>query len=137
MGPAMSRRPPKGFGTWSEYNRYRLERGEQRGLSPAQARGHPGKGEPLASAVQKDVQILGRSGPLGVTIVGTKERSRAAKFDNQVGLLQQGKMTPRQFDRRWKGKAIAGQSLPSADEVLALSHRGLASFDDFYPKGPT
>jgi hypothetical protein len=45
-----------------------------------------------------------------------------------------GRLSPNAFDRRWKGKAIGEQELPSADEVMALSHRGLASFDDFYPK---
>jgi len=133
----MSRRPPKRFATWSEYYRYRIEQGEKRGLSRSQARGHPAKGEKLATQVEKDVNVLGRSGPVTVSLVGTKERSRAGKFDNEVGLLRSGKITPSQYDRRWKGKSIGGQELPSAKEVLALSHRGLASFDDFYPKGPS
>jgi hypothetical protein len=130
----MSRRPPRGFANWSNYYRYRIERGEQRGLSRPQARGHPAKGEVLASQTEKEVQILGRRGPVIVTLTGTRERSRAGSFDNEVELLRTGKLSPKAFDRRWKAKSIGGEKLPSADEVLALSHRGLASFDDFYPK---
>ena len=131
----MSRRPPKKFAIWSEYNRYRVERGVRRGLSPAQARGHPAKGEQLASRVDREVTILGRRGPVVVPLVGTKEQSRAGKYDNDARLLRSGKIAPGTYNRRWKGKSIGGQELPSADEVLALAHRGLASFDDFYPKG--
>jgi hypothetical protein len=131
----VKRRPPKGFATWSEYNRYRVERGVARGLSPSQALGHPARGETLASQVEKEVTVLGKSGPIAVTLVGTKARSQAGKFDNDAGLLRAGKLTPSTFDRRWKGKSIGGVALPSAKEVLALAHRGLASFDDFYPKG--
>jgi hypothetical protein len=130
----VKRRPPKGYATWSEYNRYRVERGVARGLSPARALGHPAKGERLASQVEKAVTILGKGGPVVVTLVGTKARSQAGKFDNDAGLLRAGKLSPATFDRRWKGKSIGGVNLPSANEVLALAHRGLATFDDFYPK---
>lgn len=131
----MARRPPKGFANWSEYYVYRIARGEARGLSRSQARGHPAKGEPPASKVVKDVQILGRSGPAVVAITGTREASRAGRFDNQVEQLRRGRITPKEFDRRWHEKSIGGNDLPTANEVLALSHRGLANFDDFYPKG--
>ena len=131
----MKRRPPKGYATWSEYNRYRVERGVARGLSRSQALGHPAKGEQLASKVEKDVTLLGKGGPVVVTLVGTKARSQAGSFDNDARLLRDGKLSRATFDHRWKGKSIGGIALPSSGEVLALAHRGRIDFDDFYPKG--
>jgi hypothetical protein len=130
------RRPPKGHATWSEYYRYRIERGRQRGLSPSQARGHPVRGESLASAVEREITILGPNGPTTVTVVGVKERTRASRYDNDAELLLKGKLNPRKFQRRWEGKSIGGQRLPSWQEVLTLGRLGLASFDDFYPRSP-
>lgn len=132
----MSRRPPKGHSTWSSYYRYRIERGEQRGLSRSQARGHPAKGQPLATAVEREVNILGQNGPVTVTVVGVKELSRAGRYDNDADFLLRGKLSPRQFQRRWAGKSIGGQPLPSWQEVVALGHQGLANFEDFYPRRP-
>jgi len=130
----MARRPPKGFSNWSEYYRYRIERGAARGLTRSQARGHPGKGQPLASQVERRVQIVGASGPLEVTVIGTRASSRAARYDNDARRLLEGKIAPGTFNRRWAGKGIGDVLLPNADQVLALAHQGLASFDDFYPR---
>lgn len=127
------RRPPKGFSNWSQYYQYRVARAEAMGLSRSQARGHPKKGEVPASKVEKSVQILGVDGPVEVTAIGTKERSRAARYDNDVQKLLSGKLTPATFDRRWHGKTIGRVSLPSWRQVLSIAQQGLASFDTFYP----
>jgi hypothetical protein len=117
----------------AEYQR-RIERAQKLGLTPSQARGHPKPGEVPASRVERDISFIGRRGT--VTVAATsRERRRASDFDNDVKRLVYGRITPREFDRRWAGKTIAGIDLPTANEVLALSHRHLATFDDFYPHG--
>ena len=129
----MARRPPKAFANWSEYYQHRVARAEAMGLSRSQARGHPKKGEVPASRVEKTVRILGPSGPVDVTSIGTRERSRAARYDNDVQKLLNGTITPATFDRRWHGKSIGEVPLLNWREALALAHQGKASFDDFYP----
>jgi len=132
----MSRQPPRGFASWSSYYRYRVERGEARGLSRSQARGHPGKSEALASKVERERTILGRAGPEIVTLTGVREVTKAAKFDNDTKQLLAGKLTPKQFDKRWARKTIGGEHLPDSKQVIALGQKGLAQFDDFYPRRP-
>jgi hypothetical protein len=131
----MARRPPKGFDNWSQYYRYRIARGEARGLSRSQARGHARPGEAPASKVAKRVHVVGRSGVQVVETTGTKEATRAARFDNDVERLRRGQLTYSDFDRRWGGRSIAGVKLPSGREVIALSFQGLANFSDFYAEG--
>jgi len=132
----LRRHPPRGLETWSDYYEYRLKRGEDRGLTRSQSRGHPGKGQKLASKVERDVTLLSSRGPTETTTVGVRDLSRASRFDNDSQLLLGGKLTPKQFDRRWAGKTIAGQELPNAKQVIALGQQGLAQFDDFYPRQP-
>jgi hypothetical protein len=132
----VTRRPPRGFATWSDYYRHRVKRGEQRGLTRAQSRGHPGKGQVLASRVERERIILSRSGPAAVTLTGVQELTTAAKFDNDVRQLLSGRLTPKQFDQRWARKTIGGEALPDSGQVIALGQQGLAHFDDFYPSRP-
>jgi len=40
--------------------------------------------------------------------VGVKELSRAGRYDNDADLLLRGKLSPRQFRRRWAGKSVDG-----------------------------
>jgi len=128
------RRPPRGHPTWASYYRYRIDRGAARGLTRSQSRGHPGKGQSAASQIERDVMIIGRTGPIVVTVIGVRELSRAGRYDNDVQELLSGKVTPRAFDQRWKGRSIGGNVLPSWQEIVLLGHQGLASFDDFYPR---
>ncbi len=131
------RRPPRGYATWSAYNRFREKRGLERGLSPAQARGHPKRGEHLASQVEREVMVVGRDGAVETTVVGVRELSKAGAFDNAVGELLAGKLDPATYDRRWAGKPIGDQVLPDAGRLLALARAGLATFPDFYPNRGT
>jgi hypothetical protein len=131
----VARRPPKGFANWSEYYRYRIARGEARGLTRSQARGHARAGEAPASKVAKRVNIVGRSGVEVVEATGTKEVTRAARFDNDVERLRSGQLTYAEFDRKWVGCSIGGAELPSGREVVALSFQGLAQFPEFYAEG--
>ena len=71
-----------------------------------------------------------------VTVTGVAELSRAAKFDSDTQLLLKGKLAPTQFERRWGNKSIGRQIASTWQEVLALGHKGLAEFDDFYPRRP-
>jgi len=131
----MARRPPKGFANWSGYYQYRVTRGEAMGLSRSQARGHPKRGEVLASKITKSVNIAGPRGETQVELAGTRARSRAARYDNDVQALLKGRMKPSVFDRKWRGKVIGEVSLPSANQLIALSLQGMANFDEFYPSG--
>ena len=117
----------------AEYRRRRV-RGEKLGMSSSQIRGHPKPGEIPASEVERDIQFLGRRGPVTVPAVAA-ERRRASRFDTDAKRLAHGRITPREFDRKWAGRTIAGIDLPSANEVLAMEHRRLAHFGDFYPHG--
>jgi hypothetical protein len=103
------------------------------GLSRSQARGHAKKNEVPASKIEKSVNILGPSGVVEVTAIGTRERSRAAKYDNDVQMLLNAKLTPAEFDRRWKNKKIGDVTLPGWRQVVALAQQGKATFDTFYP----
>ena len=131
----MARRPPKGFANWSEYYRYRIARGEARGLTRSQARGHARAGEAPASKVAKRLNIVGRFGVETIETTGTKEATRAARFDNDVERLRSGRLTYAEFDRKWGGRSIAGVELPSGREVITLSFQGLAQFAEFYAEG--
>jgi len=131
----VARLPPKGFANWSEYYQYRIARGEARGLTRSQARGHARPGEAPASKVTKRLRIVGRAGVQVVETTGTKEATRAARFDNDVERLRRGQLTYSEFDRKWAGRSIAGSDLPTGREVIALSFQGLASFDELYPEG--
>jgi hypothetical protein len=111
----------------------RLRRGSARGLTPAQSRGHPGVGQPLASRVARDVTILGPEGPVDVRVVGVAELTQASRYGNDVDALQNGQLDPRVYDRRWARRVIGGVGLPDARTVMALSAVGAASFDSFYP----
>jgi hypothetical protein len=133
----MARRPPRGFGSWHSYNEWRVRRGIERGLSPEQARGHPKAGERRASEVERDVRLVGPTGVQVVTVRGVRELSRAGAADDAVRRLTAGDLTPTVWNRRWANKTIGGVALPRADRVLALARAGLASFDDFYPTGPS
>jgi hypothetical protein len=121
--------PPYG----SEAYHRRIARGEAMGLTRSQTRGHAKRGEVPASKVEKTVTILGATGATEVTAIGAKERSRAAKYDNDVQRLLDNKLAPSAFDRRWKGKSIGGVALLDWREAVALGQQGLASFDTFYP----
>jgi hypothetical protein len=132
----MARRPPSGFSSWSSYYHYRLRRGADRGLTSAQARGHPRAGEPRASEIERDVVIVGRSGAQVTTVVGVQQLSLAGAADNALGDLRAGRITPEQWNRRWAGKTIGNVILPDAARMLALSRAGLADIDDFYPRSP-
>jgi ABC-type iron transport system FetAB ATPase subunit len=68
-----------------------------------------------------------------VTAIGSRERSRAARYDNDVQRLLANTMSPAQFDRRWQGKTIGQVSLPNWRQVVAVAQQGKASFDTFYP----
>ncbi len=127
------RKPPRGYATWSAYNRYRAKRGRERGLSPAQARGHPGRDEKLASEVERDVTVVGPQGATATRIVGVQQLSVAGGADNAVQELLAGKLDPATFNRRWAGRTFGGQVVPDAARVLALARSGLVGFSDFYP----
>jgi hypothetical protein len=129
----VARRPPKGFASWSEYYQHRIAQGEARGLTRSQARGHPKQGEIPASRITKSVMITGPRGTTEVELAGFRARSRAAVYDNNVQALLQGRMRPSTFDRRWRGKTIDDITLPSANQVIALSLQGFTTFDEFYP----
>jgi hypothetical protein len=108
----------------------------ERGLTPTQAIGKPKAGEQPASRVRRDVTVLGMNGPVVVTVVGTKERSRAGSQDNDARELLAGRLDMRTYDRRWKGRTVGGVMVPDARRVLALGRAGRAGFDNFYPKTP-
>ena len=132
-----ARRPPRGYSTWSAYNGYRAKRGRERGLSPAQARGHPGRGEKLASQVERDVMVVGPRGATSTRIVGVQQLSAAGAADNAVHELLTGTLDPYTFNRRWAGKTFGGQVVPDAARVLTLARSGLVGFADFYPDRST
>jgi hypothetical protein len=108
----------------------------ERGLTRSQAIGKPKAGEQPASRVERDVTVLGPDGPEVVTVVGTKERSRAGSLDNDVGELLAGRLDMRTYDRRWKGRSIGGVPVPDSRRVLALGRAGRVRFSDFYPTSP-
>ena len=130
----MARRPPRGFSNWSAYNRWRVRRGIERGLTPAQACGHPGRGQARASEVEREVVILGRDGPVEVTVVGVQELTRAGKLDWDVRELLANRLDARSFDRKWAGRTVGGQVVPDARRVQVLGRAGQAGFTDFYPR---
>jgi hypothetical protein len=133
----MARKPTRGFESWRSYNQWRLRRGVERGLTPSQAIGKPKAGEQPASRVERDVMIIGPNGAQVATAVGTKERSRAAKLDDDVKRLTHGDLDRLAYNRRWRGRTIAGVPVPDADRVLALARAGRVGFGDFYPAGPS
>ena len=133
----MARRPPRGFKSWHTYNQWRIRRGIERGLTPSQAIGKPQPGEQPASRVERDVMVIGPNGAQVARAVGVKERSRAAKLDDDVKRLTQGDIDRAAYNRRWRDRTIAGVAVPDADRVLALARAGRVSFDDFYPAGPS
>ena len=129
----MARRPPRGYSSWSGYNAFRLRHGVERGLTPAQAFGHPRAGERRASEVEREVTIVGPNGAHAVTVTGVRELSRAGTFARDVREMLAGRMPARTFDRRWSGKTVGGVAVPDADRVTVLGRAGRAGFDDFYP----
>jgi hypothetical protein len=133
----MARQPPRGFKSWHSYNQWRLRHGIERGLTPSQAIGKPKAGEQPASRVERDVMTMGPNGAQVARAVGTKERSTAAKLDDDVKRLTHGDLDRPAYNRRWRGRTVAGVPVPDADRVLALARAGRVGFDDFYPTGPS
>jgi len=129
----MARRPPRGFGSWSSYNAWRVRRGVERGLTPSQALGRPRAGEVRASEVVRRVRILGPDGPVETTVTGVAQLSRAGRVDNDAAELLAGRLDLATWNRRWAGKTIGDVVIPDAARVLRLGREGLATFEDFYP----
>ena len=129
----MARRPPRGYSSWSGYNTFRVRHGVERGLTPAQARGHPRAGERRASEVEREVTVIGPNGAQVVTVTGVRDLSRAGAFDRDVREMLAGRMAASKFDRRWGGRTVGGVTVPDSARVLALGRAGRAGFDDFYP----
>jgi hypothetical protein len=129
----MARRPPRRYSSWPAYYAFRVRHGVERGLTPAQARGHPRAGERRASEVEREVTVIGPNGAQVVRVTGVRDLSRAGAFDRDVRELLAGRIPARSFDRRWGGRTVGGVAVPNADRVLALGHAGRVGFDDFYP----
>jgi len=104
--------------------RVRVDRAASQGRSRAQAAGHPRRGELLAS--QRLVTIGGPGSPLGgpVVVTGRRERMLAHDLIKDVLDLQAGALSLADFDRRWGGKTLGGEPVPSAVRWLRSSEVG-------------
>lgn len=107
----------------------RLERGIRRGLSPAQARGRPAPGEARASQVHREfpgVPTLGAGGAteLRDLEVSAGQSSRVGAYLSDVGALLDGRLDAAAFQRRWRGRRVAGRRLEwRASRVVEAQRR--------------
>jgi hypothetical protein len=110
----VARRPPRGFRSWSTYNRWRVERGERLGLSRTQALGHPRQEERAASEVLSEhrwvVTFPADHPPRLVTIdTDLHTAKRAGRFNALGRALREARITPEDYRRRARRyKPIAG-----------------------------
>jgi hypothetical protein len=123
----VARRPPRGFKSWSAYNRWRVERGEQLGLSRSQALGHPREGESSAQDVLSEhrwvVTFPTDNPPRLVTIDTDLRTARRAGRLNALGRkLREARITPDDYRRRaQRYKPIAGfEPLSDPRALIAL-----------------
>ncbi len=124
----MARRPPRGFKSWSSYNRWRVERGEQLGLSRSQALGHPREGERTAHEVLSEhrwiVTFPADNPPRLVTIdTDLRTAQRAGRFNALGRALREARITSEDYRRRaHRFKPIAGfEPLSDPRALIALS----------------
>jgi hypothetical protein len=123
----VARRPPRGFKSWSSYNRWRVERGEQLGLSRSQALGHPREGEPTAHDVLSEhrwVVTFPAAGPARLVTIDTDLRTaqRAGRFNALGRALREARITPEDYRRRARRyMPIAGfEPLSNPRALIAL-----------------
>ena len=129
MAAKSPRRPPRGFESWSAYNRWRVRKGVERGLTASQALGHPRPGEARAS------EVLGRQGWKVTLFVGSGEvatfdtdyrtAQRAGRYMALTRRLVEGRISPAEFKRRAaRMRPIGGHRLvsdPRAALALAVT----------------
>jgi hypothetical protein len=126
----MARRPPRGFKSWSGYNRWREERGAEIGLSRGQALGHPRRGQVPASQYEREFRLVTVDGPQVVVTKGTREARVAGRRAHDQGELWRGRMTPEEFRRRWTGRTIGGEQMEGDTDRLVERLRRDAEASD-------
>ena len=124
----MARRPPRGFKSWSSYNRWRVERGERLGLSRSQALGHPREGEPAAHDVLSEhhwIVTFPTDDPPRLVTINTDLHTaqRAGRFNALGRALREARITPEDYRRRVRRfKPIAGfEPLSDPRALIALT----------------
>jgi hypothetical protein len=134
----MARRPPRWFSTWSAYNRYRIDRGAEIGLSKGQALGHPRRGELKPGEVERTYSLITAAGPREITTRGTKEARLAGRRARDQRELAAGRLDGAEFAKRWRGKTIGGQPMEANPErVIERIRRDREAADLRYRRGAT
>jgi hypothetical protein len=134
----MARRPPRGFRSWSAYNRYRVERGAEIGLSKSQALSHPRKGELPPSEVERSFDLITPTGKREIIARGSKESRLAGKRARDQRELSWGRLDGAEFKKRWRGKTIGGEPMEAdPDRVIERLRRDPEAADLRYRRGPT
>jgi len=127
MAAKSPRRPPRGFGSWSAYNRWRVQKGVERGLTRSQALGHPRQGEDRASEVlgrpKWTVTVFAGSAEVAVFDADYRTAQRAGRYMALARRLVEGRISPAEFKQRAaRMKPIGGLKLVSDPRVvLALA----------------
>jgi hypothetical protein len=68
--------------------------------------------------------ILTPDGLVTSAVGSAPERTLNAQAWGDIGRLRAGKMAPGAFDRKYRGRSVAGHPLPSAADVLRLAMEG-------------
>lgn len=96
--------------------RVRVDRAAGRGVSPRAAVGHARAGEtPLSQRPRRTVQIGDRELKIRH---GGHDANRAYQLIKDIHDLLSGDLSPESFDRKWAGKKLGGEGLPSAADLI-------------------
>jgi hypothetical protein len=102
----MARRPPRGFNSWSSYNKWRVKHGLERGLSSSQALGHPRAGEVKASQLRRQFFGVPTRDGLADLEVSLRDATTVGDYLHATGEVVHREVDDKEFRDIWRGRGV-------------------------------